>query len=94
MQKKDDSKPANPLPFCTLCFTKALVMNDFSLTQETDRIDDIGIVAETKDIVIGSAGLLFCCNHTSTTFPLKIPVNLNLALFCLRVTHTDINTVN
>ena len=48
-------------------FTEALVMNDFSLPQEANGINDIGIVAEAKDVVVGSAGLLFCCNHISTT---------------------------
>ena len=48
-------------------FTEALVMNDFSLPQETDGINDIGIVAEAKDVVVGSAGLLFCCDHVNAT---------------------------
>ena len=43
-----------------VCFTEALEVDDFPLTQETDHIVDIRIVGKTKNIIIGKAGLLFC----------------------------------
>lgn len=42
-------------------FTEPLKVNDFPFAEEFDRISYIGIVYETKDIVIGSSGFLFCC---------------------------------
>ena len=51
-----------------VCITKALEVYDFPLTQEADHIVDVRIIGEAKDIVIGKAGLLFCCDLVRTTF--------------------------
>ena len=45
-----------------------LEVNDFPLAQELDNVVDVGIVAETEDVVVGNAGLLFCCEVVKTTF--------------------------
>ena len=42
-------------------FGEALVMHNFALPQEADRVDDVGIVAKAKNVVIGHARLLLCC---------------------------------
>ena len=55
-------------PLCTLCFTKTLVMNDFTRAQEFNRIAYIGVIGEAQDIIIGGACFLLCCNRVSTTF--------------------------
>lgn len=47
--------------------TKALVVYNLSGTQEADRISDLRILYQTKDIIIGGAGFLPCCNHVRTT---------------------------
>ena len=47
--------------------TKALEVDYFSLTQESDHIIDIRIVGQAEDIVIGKAGLLFCYDFVRTT---------------------------
>lgn len=46
-------------PCCTFCFTKALVMHDFTCTQELDWIAYVGIIRITKNIIIRQASLLF-----------------------------------
>ena len=48
--------------------TEALEMDDLPLTQEADHIVDIRVVGQSEDIVIGKAGLLFCCDLVRTTF--------------------------
>ena len=50
------------------CFTETLEVHDFPLTQETDHIVDIRVVRQAEDVVIGKAGLLFCCDLVRTTF--------------------------
>ena len=40
-------------------------MHDFPLTQEADGIADLGILYQTKDVVVGGAGFLLCCNLIS-----------------------------
>ncbi len=40
---------------------ESLEVNDFTLSEEFDRVSYIGIVYETKDIIVGSSGFLFCC---------------------------------
>ena len=39
-------------------FSEPLEMDDLALSEEADRVADIGIVGETKDIVVGRARLL------------------------------------
>ena len=41
-------------------FTEALIVHDFSLTQEADWVEDIRVVAKTNDVVVGRACLLLC----------------------------------
>lgn len=41
-------------------FTKPLEVHDLTLSQEADRIADIGIFDHAQDIVICGAGFLFC----------------------------------
>ena len=48
-------------------FSKSLEMHDLALTQEPDGITDLRVLYEAKDVVIGGAGFLFCCNRTSAT---------------------------
>ena len=49
-------------------FAKPLVMDDLPLPQEADGRNDIGVIDETKDVIVGSAGFLLGCNHIRTTF--------------------------
>ena len=35
-------------------------MNDFAFAEELDGIADLGIVDEAEQIIVGSAGFLFC----------------------------------
>lgn len=39
-------------------FAEALIVHDFALTQEADRVEDIRVVAKTDDVVVGRAGFL------------------------------------
>lgn len=48
-------------------FAEALIVHDFALTQEADWVQDIRVVAETDDVIVGRAGFLLCCNHIRTT---------------------------
>lgn len=48
-------------------FAEALEMDDLPGAQELDGVVYIRVIAETKDVVIGQAGLLLCCNHIRTT---------------------------
>lgn len=43
----------------THSFTKPLEMDDLPLSQETDRVTDIGVVGHAQNIIIGKACLLF-----------------------------------
>ena len=48
---------------------EALEVHHLSGAQEADGVRYIrGIHAETQNVVVGSAGLFFCCNHIRTTF--------------------------
>lgn len=40
-------------------FAKALEMHDLPCPKEADGVDDIGILGNTQNIVVGGAGLLF-----------------------------------
>ena len=51
----------------TQAFAEPLEMNDLTLPEEADRIDDIRIVHHAENVVIGGAGFLFCCNCERTT---------------------------
>ncbi len=35
-------------------------MNDLPLTEETDRVADLGILYQAEDVVVSRSGLLFC----------------------------------
>ena len=39
-------------------FTETLEVNNFTLSQESDRIFDVGIVGKTQDIIVGCSCLL------------------------------------
>ena len=54
------------------CITEALVVDYFAFAEEFYGIAHIGVVNQTKDIVIGCASLLLCCNGKSATFANKI----------------------
>ena len=55
------------------CISEALEMHDLTLAQEAYRRDNVGIVDELKNIVVGRSRLLLCCNFVRTTGP-KNPV--------------------
>lgn len=42
-------------------FAEALIMHNFSLPQELYGVAHVGVVAQQKNIVIGNARLLLCC---------------------------------
>ena len=48
-------------------FAETPVVHDLALTQEFQRRAHVGIVDETKQIVIRHARFLFCCNNIRTT---------------------------
>lgn len=48
-------------------FAESLEMNDLSLPQKFNDVIHVRIVAETENIVIGDAGLLFWCDFAGTT---------------------------
>ena len=48
-------------------FTKALIVHDLALTREFKRRAHVGIVDETKQIVVRHARFLFCRNNIRTT---------------------------
>ena len=50
-----------PVTVCTLRLAESLIMNDLSLSEEPDRIDNIRIVTEAKNIIIGHTRFLFGC---------------------------------
>ena len=50
-----------------VCFAKALEMYNLPLPQELNNIIYIRVIAKAKNVVIGDAGLLLCCNHESAT---------------------------
>lgn len=49
-------------------FAETLEMNDFTFSEEANRVDNIRVVGKTKNVVVGQTGFLFCCNHIRTTF--------------------------
>lgn len=52
----------------TLCFTESLVMHNFTLTQETDRITDFRIFYEPENVIVSRTGFLFWGDLVSTTY--------------------------
>ena len=58
-------------------FAETLEMHDFAFSQETDWVADFRVFDKAQDIVIGSAGFLFCCDLVKTT----AAENLEKALF-------------
>ena len=49
-------------------FTETLIMNDFTLSKETDRITYFRIFHKTQNVVIGCSGFLFWGDLVSTTY--------------------------
>ena len=47
---------------------EALIVHDLALTQIAQGIEDVGIVTQTDQIVVGDARLLLCCNLKSASF--------------------------
>ena len=47
---------------------KPLEVHDLPLPKEADDVVYIRVVGKTQNVVIGEAGLLFCCNGVRTTF--------------------------
>ena len=39
--------------------TEALIVYDLALSQESDNVVYVGVVAQTQDVVLGHSGLLF-----------------------------------
>ena len=48
-------------------FAEALEVDDFALPQETDRRDDIGVIHQLENVVVGRARLLLCYYHVFAT---------------------------
>ena len=59
---------AYPVLGQTQALTETLEVHDLPLPQEPNGVVDIGIVTKAKDVVIGDAGLLLCCDLVRTTF--------------------------
>ena len=49
-------------------FTESLIMYDLAFSQETDRVEDVRVVAHADDVIIGGAGFLFWGDLVSTTY--------------------------
>ena len=47
---------------------KALEVDDLPLPQEADDVVHVRIIAETQDVIVCDAGLLFWCDRVRTTF--------------------------
>ena len=62
-------------------FAEALEVDDFALPQETDRRDDIGVIHQLENVVVGRARLLLWGNHIRTNFS-EIPVNFDGNIPC------------
>ena len=48
-------------------FAETLVVNNLTHAEELDNVADIRVFYQAQDVVVGGAGLLLCCNLTSTT---------------------------
>ena len=51
----------------TQAFAKSLEMDDFPRTQEFDDVVNIRVVRQPKNVVVGNACFLLCCNAVRTT---------------------------
>lgn len=51
----------------TQVFTEALIVHDLSGSEEADRVDDVWIVAEAQDVVIGGSRFLLSKGYQCTT---------------------------
>ena len=49
-------------------FTESLVMHDFTLTQETNRITDFRIFYKPENVIVSRTGFLFWGDLVSTTY--------------------------
>lgn len=49
-------------------FAETLVVDNFALTQEADRLTDFRVFYKTENVVVGSACFLLCCNCERTTY--------------------------
>ena len=49
-------------------FAESLIMYDLAFSQETDRVEDVRVIAHADDVVIGGAGFLFWGDLVSTTY--------------------------
>ena len=45
---------------------KALEVVDFTLAQEAKRVDDIRVIRQPHQVLVGDAGLLLCCYRVKT----------------------------
>ena len=49
-----------------------LVVDNLPLPQVPQHVDHVRVVRLQQQVLVGGAGLLLCCNLTSTTFRFKI----------------------
>lgn len=47
-------------------FTEPLEVDDLPFSEESDGVADFRILDQPENVVVGKAGLLFCCNHVRT----------------------------
>ena len=50
-----------------VCFAESLEVYDFTFAQEFNRVAHVGIVNQSKQLIVGGAGFLLWCNHESAT---------------------------
>lgn len=58
-----------PVFYQTQPLAEALEVDDFAGTKETDGVRNVRIIAHSKNIVIGKACFLLCCDGAGTTSP-------------------------
>ena len=59
----------HPLLTQAQALAETLEVYDLPLPQEADHVVHIRVIRQAEDIVVGHAGLLFCCAFVRTTFP-------------------------
>ena len=47
---------------------EALIVHDLALTQIAQRVQHVGVIAQTEQVVVGYTRLLLCCNGKSASF--------------------------
>ncbi len=52
----------------TECFAETLEMDDLPFTKITNGVTNVRIFHHPQNIVIGCAGLLFCCGSAKTEY--------------------------